>query len=77
MMTNFGSTLGLEKRARPRTDRPVYSAGPLIQREMTPEEKAWLDSLPLSIVRKNRRPFTDFTEMTVSRNKIKKQKLGI
>ncbi|NKQ20653.1 hypothetical protein [Brevibacillus laterosporus] len=77
MMMNFGSTLGLEKRARPRRERPVYSSGPLIRREMTPEERAWLDSLPLPIVKKSRRAFTDVTGMTVSGNKIKKKRLGI
>ncbi|MCZ0842423.1 hypothetical protein O0555_21010 [Brevibacillus laterosporus] len=43
-MTNFGSTLGLEKRARPRRERPVYSSGPLIRREMTPEERALVET---------------------------------
>ncbi|QDX91094.1 hypothetical protein EEL30_01045 (plasmid) [Brevibacillus laterosporus] len=77
MMTNFGSTLGLEKRARPKTDRPVYSAGPLIRWEMTLEERLRLETMPVPPQQKRRRPFTDVTEMTVSRNKIKKQKLGI
>lgn len=77
MMMNFGSTLGLEKRARSRVDRPVYKAGPLIKREMTPEERVWLISLPPPTVRKNRRAFTDITTMSVPGNKIKKKRLGI
>ncbi|MDN9012417.1 hypothetical protein [Brevibacillus laterosporus] len=77
MMMNFGSTIGLEKRARPRVERPVYKAGPLIKREMTSEERAWLVSLPPPTVRKNRRAFTDITIMSVPGNKIKKQRLGI
>ncbi|AIG27447.1 hypothetical protein [Brevibacillus laterosporus] len=77
MMMNFGSTLGLEKRARPRVDRPVYKAGPLTKREMTPEERAWLVSLPSPAVRKSHRAFTDITTMSVPGNRIKKKRFGI